>query len=95
MSGWVYMMSNRPDGTLYAGVTSDLPKRAWEHREGVVPGFTKRYNLHHLVWFEFHDDIKGAIQREKVLKSWPRSRKCGLIAEMNSAWSDLYDQLNR
>jgi putative endonuclease len=61
--GFVYLMANRPDGTLYVGVTSDLPRRAWEHREGAIDGFTKRYGLKRLVWFEAHDDIRTAIQR--------------------------------
>jgi len=91
--GWVYIMTNRPDGTLYVGVTSDLAHRAWQHRTGAVPGFTKRYGLKRLVWAEPHDDIRSAIQREKVLKSWPRAWKVRLIHAANPEWNDLYDQL--
>jgi len=70
--GWVYIVTNKRDGVLYVGVTSDLLKRAWEHREGVVAGFTKRYGLKLLVYFEWHDEITLAIQREKNIKHWSR-----------------------
>ena len=91
--GWVYFMSNERDGILYAGVTSKLPKRAWEHREGVVEGFTKRYYLKRLVYYERFDDIRAAIQREKSIKHWPRAWKVRLIHAMNPEWDDLYDTL--
>jgi len=91
--GWVYIMTNRPNGTLYIGVTSDLPRRAWEHREGLIEGFTKRYGLTRLVFFERHDDIRTAIQREKSLKSWRRAWKVRLIVATNPGWDDLYDRL--
>jgi len=91
--GWVYFMSNRPNGALYVGVTSDLVKRVWEHREGVVPGFTMRYGLKRLVYFEPHDEIVAAIQREKSIKRWPRSWKVNLIVKANIHWDDLYDTL--
>jgi len=91
--GFVYMMSNRPDGTLYVGVTSDLPRRAWEHRTGAADGFTKRYGLKRLVWFEAHDDIRTAIAREKALKHWPRARKVRLIHAANRDWRDLFDDI--
>jgi putative endonuclease len=68
MGGWVYIMTNRPNGTLYVGSTSDLPRRAWEHREGAVDGFTREYGLKDLVFFEWHDDIRSARQREKNIK---------------------------
>ena len=68
--GWVYIMTNRPDGTLYIGVTSNLPRRIWEHRNDLVEGFTKRYGLKRLVYCERHEDILSAIQREKTLKTW-------------------------
>jgi putative endonuclease len=71
--GWVYLVANRRYGTLYVGVTSDLSRRAWEHREGVVEGFTRRYDLKLLVWAERHDNIRAAIQREKNIKHWPRT----------------------
>ena len=70
--GWVYVMTNRPNDTLYLGVTSDIARRAWEHREGLVEGFTKRYDLTRLVCVERHEEIATAIQRERTLKHWPR-----------------------
>lgn len=70
---WIYIMTNRPNGTLYVGVTNNLTRRVWEHREGVVDGFTRRYGLKRLVYFESHDGIEIAIQREKNLKHWPRA----------------------
>jgi putative endonuclease len=88
--GWVYIMTNRPNGTLYLGVTSNLARRVWEHREGVIEGFTKRYSLKQLVWYEPHDDIRTAIQREKTMKHWPRAWKVRLILDMNPQWVDLY-----
>jgi putative endonuclease len=91
--GWVYIVTNRPDGTLYDGVTSDLARRAWEHREGVADGFTRKYRLKRLVWVERHQDIRAAIQREKNLKHWPRAWKIDLIVAANADWSDLYDRL--
>ena len=91
--GWVYFMTNRRDGILYAGVTSDLPKRAWEHREGVTDGFTKRYQLKRLVYYERFDDIRDAIQREKSIKHCERAWKVRLIHAMNPNWDDLYDTL--
>jgi len=93
MGGWVYIMTNRRDGTLYVGVTSELPKRAHQHREGMVDGFTKRYGLKMLVYYEQHDDIRSAIQREKNIKQWPRAWKVRLIHSMNPEWRDLYDGL--
>ena len=91
--GWVYFMTNRRNGTLYAGVTSVLPKRAYEHREGVVEGFTKTHGLKRLVYYERHDTIHSAIQREKNIKHWPRAWKVRLIHSMNPDWDDLYDTL--
>ena len=91
--GWVYIVTNKPNGTLYVGVTSDLSRRAWEHRQGMVEGFTKRYGLKRLVLAERHDDILAAIQREKNIKHWPRLWKLKLIAVSNPDWNDLYDQL--
>jgi len=84
------MMTNRPNGTLYLGVTSNLRRRVWEHREGVVAGFTKSYGLKRLVYFEEHSSISGAIQREKNMKHWRRAWKVRLILENNSGWIDLY-----
>lgn len=93
MAGWVYIMTNRPNGTLYIGVTSDLARRAFEHRESVIEGFTKRYGLKRLVYAEQHEDIRGAIQREKTMKHWPRAWKVRLILASNPNWDDLYDHL--
>jgi putative endonuclease len=91
--GWVYIMTNRPNGTLYTGVTSDLVKRVWQHRESVVDGFTKDYGLKHLVYFEFHDDVVSAIQREKNIKHWPRAWKVNLIVARNPDWDDLSGEI--
>jgi putative endonuclease len=91
--GVVYLMSIRRDGTLYLGVTSDLPKRAYEHRSGLIPGFTKRYGLKRLVWFEQYDDIRSAIQRETTMKHWPRAWKVRLVHAMNPQWRDLHDEI--
>jgi putative endonuclease len=91
--GWVYILTNRPNGTLYIGVTSDLALRIWEHREGLVEGFTKRYGLKMLVYAEHHEDIRTAIQRETTMKHWSRAWKVKLILENNPDWIDLYDQL--
>jgi len=90
---WVYMMTNRPNGILYVGVTSDLVRRVWEHREGCTEGFTKQYGLKRLVYFEQHDDIRSAIQREKNIKHWSRAWKVGSILCDNPEWRDLYDQI--
>ena len=92
-SGWVYIMANKPDGTLYVGVTSNLARRVHEHREGVVEGFTKQNNLMRLVYAEQHNYIERAIQRERRVKKWPRGWKVNLIASQNPEWRDLYDRL--
>jgi putative endonuclease len=91
--GWVYIMTNKPNGTLYVGVTADLRRRAWEHREGSVAGFTKRYGLKQLVYAERHEDIRDAIHREKRIRHWPRLWKVNLIRAHNPDWADLYDTL--
>jgi putative endonuclease len=91
--GWIYIMTNRPNGTLYTGVTSNLARRAFEHREGLLEGFTKRYGLKHLVYYESYDDIRVAIQREKNIKHWPRAWKARLIFDLNPEWRELYDDL--
>ena len=91
--GWIYIMTNRPHGTLYVGVTADLPRRAWEHREGAGSEFTRRYGLKRLVYAEPHETILGAIQREKNIKHWPRAWKVALILRENPGWDDLYDRL--
>jgi putative endonuclease len=93
IGGWVYIMTNRRDGTLYVGVTSDLPRRIAQHRDGLVEGFTKRYGLKRLVYVERHDDIRTAIQRETSIKRWSRAWKINLIITNNPDWDDLYDRL--
>ena len=93
LGGWVYMMANRPEGTLYVGVTSNLARRAYVHRERTSDSFTKRYNLQRLVWVERYDDIRLAIQREKNIKHWPRAWKVALIVAANPEWRDLYEDL--
>jgi len=93
--GWIYIMTNHPDGTLYVGVTSDIARRAWEHREGVVEGFTKQYGLKRLVYIERHEDIESAIQREKMIKHWSRAWKVQLLHAVNPNWDDLYDTLQK
>jgi putative endonuclease len=93
--GWVYFMSNRRDGVLYVGVTANLSRRVWEHREGLIDGFTRRYGLKWLVYYERFEDIRDAIQREKTIKHWPRAWKVRLIHGMNPEWDDLYETLNQ
>ena len=90
----VYIMTNRPNGTLYIGVTSDLITRAYQHREGLTPGFTRTYGLDRLVWFEQHDSIAEAIQRETSLKRYKRDWKINLIERDNPNWDDLYPELS-
>ena len=92
--GWVYIVTNAPDGTLYTGVTSDIARRAFEHREGRIDGFTRRYGLKRLVLTEFYEDIRDAIQRESNIKHWPRAWKVRLIHAANPDWRDLYEDLN-
>ena len=88
---FVYMMANRRNGTIYTGAAIDLPKRVWEHRNGVVPGFTKRYGCKLLVWYEAAGGWEGARQREKQIKEWKRAWKVYAIEGMNPEWADLYD----
>ncbi|MBN8808633.1 MAG: GIY-YIG nuclease family protein [Sphingomonas sp.] len=90
-AGFVYIMARRRNGTIYIGVTSDLPKRVWEHRNGTVDGFTKRYGCHLLVWYEAHDNIEEARQRELRMKEWRRNWKLREIEGMNPDWEDLYE----
>ena len=93
MGGAVYIMANKPNGTIYTGVTADLSRRAYEHREGLTKGFTKRYGLKLLVYYEYYDDISDAIQRESNLKHWSRAWKVSLILKFNPDWRDLYEDL--
>ncbi len=89
----MYILANRPDGTLYIGVTVDLARRIWEHRSGIGSAFTRRYGLKRLVHAERHGTIDAAIQREKSLKRWPREWKLALIRRDNPGWEDLCDRL--
>ena len=89
----VYILASRRNGTLYVGVTSDLVKRVWEHKNNVTEGFTKKYRIHDLVYFELHDDMVGAIVREKQLKKWNRAWKLALIEKGNPEWRDLYPEI--
>ena len=86
----VYILANKRNGTLYVGVTSNLPKRIWEHKNKVVEGFTKKYGVDKLVWFELHESIESAIPREKAIKKWNRHWKLELIEKTNPEWIDLY-----
>ena len=90
---YVYILASQRNGTLYVGVTSDLVGRTWEHKNDLVEGFTKKYGVHILVWYELYDDIEAAIAREKWLKKWNRAWKLRLIEKENSGWNDLYDRL--
>ena len=95
MAGWVYIVTNVARGTLYTGVTNSLGRRTWEHREEVYEGFTKRYELHRLVWYEEFPTMPEAIHREKRLKKWPRQWKIELVEGFNPEWKDLYETLNQ
>ena len=89
MHGFVYILASKRNGTLYVGVTSDLRRRLLEHRRGLVPGFTSRYGVKRLVWFEQHELVVEAIRRERRLKKYPRRWKLNLIEEVNPQWHDL------
>jgi len=95
MSYWVCILASAPGGTLYVGVTNDLVRRTYEHREGLAEGFTRKYAVKRLVYFEAHDAIVQAIQREKNIKHWPRGWKVDLIIRENPSWRDLYDDIVR
>ena len=90
----VYIMANRKNGALYIGVTSDLKRRVWEHRQGLIKGFSRCYGLKRLVYFELHPTMASAIQREKQLKAWKRAWKIDLIQKENPNWNDLFHLLN-
>ena len=89
----VYILTSKRNGTLYTGGTSNLKKRVWEHKNNIIAGFTKRYNVHILVWFEFHTEMTSAIVREKQIKEWHRKWKLELIEKENPGWKDLYSIL--
>ena len=90
---YVYILASFKNRTLYTGVTSRLTHRVWQHKEGLVAGFTKKYNIHHLVYYEIHSDIYEAITREKRIKKWNRQWKINLIEKHNPQWHDLSDNL--
>ena len=89
----VYILASKRNGTLYVGVTSDLIKRVWEHKNNVVKGFTERYSVHQLVWYELHETMEPAIRKEKMLKNWKRVWKLELIERSNPNWQDLYETI--
>ena len=87
---YIYILANKRNGTLYIGVTSNLVKRVYEHKNNIIDGFTKKYSIHKLVYYEITDDIESAIRREKQLKKWNRKWKLNLIENSNPKWIDLY-----
>ena len=91
--GYIYIMTNKPNGVLYIGVTSSLENRIYQHKNNLIPGFTSKYQLHNLVYYEVFNDIRDAITREKQLKNWRRIWKVGLIEKENPEWIDLYDKI--
>jgi putative endonuclease len=90
---YVYILASKRNGTLYIGVTSDLIRRIFEHKNNLIPGFTTKYNVHNLVYFESYADIETVIKREKQLKKWNRKWKLELIEKRNPDWNDLYEEL--
>ena len=90
---YIYILASSRNGTLYIGVTNDLIRRVWEHKNNLVEGFTKKYNVHTLVYYESVENSESAIKREKQLKKWKRYWKIKLIEEMNKEWKDLYDKI--
>lgn len=91
---WVYMLASKMNGTLYIGSTDNLNKRIWDHKNDVMKGFTSRYGVKTLVWYEAHETRASAFQRERQMKKWERAWKIRLIEEMNPGWRDLYETLN-
>lgn len=89
----VYFLTNKRNGTLYVGVTSNLPARMWQHKTDQLDGFTKKYQIHKLVYFELHNEMTSAIEREKQIKKWRRRWKLDLIINSNPEWNDLYDEI--
>lgn len=90
---YVYILASKKFGTLYTGVTGDLVRRVWEHKEGITGGFTKKYNVKTLVYYELFDDPENAIAREKQIKNWKRQWKINIINAFNPDWKDLYEQI--
>ncbi|HNB28595.1 MAG TPA: GIY-YIG nuclease family protein [Alphaproteobacteria bacterium] len=95
MSYWLYIMASKPFGTLYVGMTNDLVRRAYEHREGLAEGFSKQHGVKALVYYEEHATALAAIQREKNIKHWPRAWKVDLVRKMNPEWRDLFEDISR
>ncbi len=93
MAFFVYILASKPNGTLYIGMTDHLVKRVWQHRNGVLAGFTQRYDVKMLVWFEHHELRESAFRRERQLKKWNRAWKLGLIEKENPRWRDLWDEV--
>ena len=91
---YVYILSSKRNGTLYTGITSDILKRVYEHKHGLVEGFTKKYKVHYLVWYEIHQSVESAITREKQIKKWKRNWKLQLIEKENPEWMDLYQRIS-
>ena len=89
----VYMLASKRNGTLYIGVTSNLPQRVWQHKNDLIEGFTRRYGVHTLVWYEVHETMETAIAREKTINEWKRQWKIDLIKAMNPEWRDLYEDI--
>ena len=89
----VYILASKQNGTLYIGVTSNLQKRAWEHKNDLVEGFTRKYGVHQLVYYELHEDMISAINREKQMKKWNRAWKLELIERQNPGWRDLWEEI--
>jgi putative endonuclease len=92
---YVYRLANEPYGTFYVGITNDLIRRAWEHRNDFVKGFTREYGPHRLVWYEAHATAIEAIKREKAIKRWHRDWKVNLVQAMNPSWDDLFDSITK
>ena len=90
----VYILASQRNGTLYIGVTSDLIKRVWQHREGLVDGFTKQHQIKMLVWYEQHETMESAISKEKAMKKWKRQWKLTTIEKNNPSWTDLWDEIS-
>jgi putative endonuclease len=91
---FVYIVTNKPRGVLYIGVTTDLVRRISEHRQSLIPGFSSKYNCTRLVWYEVHEDVRVAIQREKSLKRWYRDWKIDLVERENPTWRDLFFEMS-
>ena len=91
---YVYILSSKRNGTLYTGITSDILKRVYEHKHGLVEGYTKKYKVHYLVWYEIHQSVESAITREKQIKKWKRNWKLQLIEKENPEWMDLYQRIS-